>query len=130
MITKQQTIITLQASNSSKIQRVDLLQQEYIAKAETAPTNISINQAVIKEIPRIYNNPITYNAASKTNSALDSDTAIAKEEKGPISYEVIDTDDPSRAIFIANFEIDGNQFRGLKRKVTSLFKNNKSERNK
>jgi len=130
VITKQQAIIKLQTSNSSKTQRVDLLLQEYIAKAETAPTNISINQAVIKERPRIYNNPITDNAASKTNGALESDTEIAKEEKEPISYEVIDTDDPNRAIYIANFEIDGTTFRGITRRVSALLKRNKSEKEK
>ncbi len=66
---------------------------------------------------------------ASTNS-IDSDDAFVKDVNLPVSYEVIDTEDPNRSIYIANFEIDGNRFRGLKRKVNSLFKNNKSDRNK
>ncbi len=68
--------------------------------------------------------------AKNSNSAIDTDPEITIEEKVAISYEVIDTEDPNRTIYIANFEIDGNRLRGLKRKVNSLFKNNKSDRNK
>ena len=68
--------------------------------------------------------------AKNSNSAIDTDPEIIIEEKAAISYEVIDTEDPNRTIYIANFEIDGNRLRGLKRKVNSLFKNNKSDRNK
>ena len=96
--------------------------------AETASTNININQTVITKLPSTYNNPIAFNAAPIANTSLDTEIAI--EENEPISYEVIDTEDPNRTIFIANFEIDGNKLRGLKRKITSLFKNNKSERNR
>jgi hypothetical protein len=97
--------------------------------AETTPNNSVLdNQAAMKEIPRTYNNPISINAIAMAKNSIDTETET--EENGPVSYEVIDTEDPNRTIYIANFEIDGNRFRGFKRKVTSLFKNNKSERNK
>jgi hypothetical protein len=118
--------LNVQAVNAKNIQRINLLQKESIAMAETAPANISINQNVITKLPSNYNNPITIDAIPLTISSIDIETAI--EENGQISYEVIDTEDPNRTIFIANFEIDGNKLRGLKRKVTSLFKNNKSDR--
>ena len=126
VLTKQQAITKLQASNSSKTQRTNLLQQEAIAMAEPTPNNGSLNQTVITKLPSNYNNPITIYAIA--SSSIDTETA--SEENEPISYEVIDTEDPDRTIFIAIFEIDGNKLRGLKRKITSLFKNNKSERNK
>jgi len=85
-----------------------------------------LNQTVITKLPSNYNNPININAAVIATAIIDSETATEVNE--PISYEVIDTEDPDRTIFIANFEIDGNKLRGLKRKVTSLFKNNKSDR--
>ena len=126
VLTKQQAITKLQASNSSKTQRTNLLQQEAIAMAEPTPNNGSLNQTVITKLSSNYNNPITINAIA--SNSINTETA--SEENEPISYEVIDTEDPDRTIFIAIFEIDGNKLRGLKRKITSLFKNNKSERNK
>ena len=128
--TNQQVITKLQLSNSSKTQGIHLLQKESIAMAETAPTNNSINQTVITKLPSNYNNPITINAIPLPISSANIDAEPTEVEKILTSYEIIDTEDPDRTIFIANFEIDGNKLRGLKRKVTSLFKNNKSERNK
>ena len=65
-----------------------------------------------------------------TINTTDTEESIVKEANPTNSYEVIDTEDPDRTILIANFEIDGNRLRGLKRKVTSLFKNNKSDKKK
>jgi hypothetical protein len=128
--TNQEVITKLQLINSSKTQRINLIQKESIAMAETAPTNNSINQTVITKLQSNYNNPITINAIPLPISSANIDAEPTEVEKVLTSYEIIDTEDPDRTIFIANFEIDGNRFRGLKRKVTSLFKNNKSERNK
>jgi hypothetical protein len=130
VLTKQEAITKLQASNSSKTQRTNLLQKELIAMAEPAFNNIDINQTVITKLPSNYNNPININAAVIATTIIDSETS--SDENEPISYEVIDTEEPDRTIFIANFEIDGNKLRGLKRKITSLFlfKNIKTDRNK
>jgi hypothetical protein len=128
--TNQPVKTKLQLSNSSKTQRINLIQKESIAMDETAPTNNSINQTVITKLPSNYNNPITVNAIPLTISSANLDAETTEVEKELMSYEIIDTEDPDRTIFIANFEIDGNKLRGLKRKVTSLFKNNRSERNK
>ncbi len=68
--------------------------------------------------------------SSSSTIALDTEEESAPDTKMATSYEFIDTEDPDRTILIANFEIDGNRLRGLKRKVTSLFKNNKSDKNK
>jgi hypothetical protein len=46
------------------------------------------------------------------------------------TYEVIDTEDPNRTIYIANFEIDGNKFRGITRRVSAFLKRNKSDKEK
>jgi hypothetical protein len=128
VLTKQEAITKLEVSNSSKTQRINVIQQASIAMAETAPTNNSINQTVITKLPSNYNNPITINAIPLPISSANINTEATEVEKVLTSYEIIDTEDPDRTIFIANFEIDGNKLRGLKRKVTSLFKNNKSDR--
>jgi hypothetical protein len=127
--TSQLATTKLQASNSTKTQRSNLLQQESIAMAETTPDNrIPDNQVVMKEIPRTYNNPITINTTALTKNSIDSETET--EENGAASYEVIDTEDPNRTIYIANFEIDGNKFRGITRRVSAFLKRNKSEKEK
>jgi len=127
--TSQLATTKLQASNFTKIQRSNLLQQESISMAETIPNNSVLeNQAVMKEIPRTYNNPITINATALTKNSIDSETET--EENGAASYEVIDTEDPNRTIYIANFEIDGNKFRGITRRVSAFLKRNKSEKEK
>ena len=73
---------------------------------------------------------IVNSLSSTSTNALDAEEESVPDTKIATNYEVIDTEDPDRTILIANFEIDGNRLRGLKRKVTSLFKNNKSEKNK
>lgn len=89
-------------------------------------TNIVAKVAISdKEI-----NTVAINATQLEVNTIDTDEVITTEEKTVTNYEIIDTEDADRTIYIANFEIDGNRLRGLKRKVNSLFKNNKSDRNK
>jgi hypothetical protein len=129
VLTKPRAITKLQASNPIKTQPINIIEQESIVMVELANKNGSLNkQTLLVEIPRTYNNPITIDAIAIAKNSIDTEKEI--EENGSVSYEIIDTEDPNRTVFIANFEIDGNRFRGLKRKVNSLFKNNKSERNK
>ena len=129
--TSQLATTKLQASNSTKTQRSNLLQQESIAMAETTPNNSVLdNQAAMKEIPRTYNNPITINATPLAVSTANIDAESTVDEKGLTTYEVIDTEDPNRTIYIANFEIDGNKFRGITRRVSAFLKRNKSDKEK
>jgi hypothetical protein len=130
-ITQQQASTKLQESNASKTQRINVTQQESIAMTETTPNNSVLdNQAAIKETPRTYNNPITIDAIPLPVSSANIDAEPIVDEKGLTTYEVIDTEDPNRTIFIANFEIDGNKFRGITRRVSALLKRNKSEKEK
>lgn len=111
-----------------------------------AVSNVLVNQSVEKNESTIFAPPIELNIttnntgalsekivnslSSTSTNALDAEEESVPDTKIATNYEVIDTEDPDRTILIANFEIDGNRLRGLKRKVTSLFKNNKSEKNK
>lgn len=47
-----------------------------------------------------------------------------------VQYSTIDIDEEESSINIANLEIDGAKFRELSRKITTLFKRNKSENDK
>lgn len=111
-----------------------------------AVSNVLVNQSVEKNESTTFAPPIELNIttnntgalsekivnslSSTSTNALDAEEESVPDTKIATNYEVIDTEDPDRTILIANFEIDGNRLRGLKRKVTSLFKNNKSEKNK
>lgn len=112
------------ASNSKTLVNQPILVVETEAKYEPTEANASSNNTSL-----LSDKIINESTIASTNS-IDSDDAFVKDANLPISYEVIDTEDPNRSIYIANFEIDGNRLRGLKRKVNSLFKNNKSDRNK
>jgi hypothetical protein len=121
---KQSTTIKLQASKYSNQRSTYKFQNASIAIAEPTRNNSIINkQAIITNLPSSYNNPMTIDAAPTETNSIEVNTEPTIDEKVATSYEVIDTEDPNRTIFIANFEIDGNKFRGLKRKISSLFKN-------
>ena len=120
----------MQESNVSKTQRINVTQQKSIAMSEPTPNNGSLNQTVIKEIPRTYSNPIAIDAIPLTIISANLVAESTEVEKELTSYEIIDTEDPNRTIYIANFEIDGNKFRGLTRRVSALLKRNKSEKEK
>ena len=129
--TKQSRTIKLRASKSSNRGNLFKFQDEAIAIAEPSRNNsILNNQAIISKLPSSYNNPMTIDALATLTSSVDTDAALINDEKAATSYEVIDTEDPNRTIYIANFEIDGNKFRGLTRRVSALLKRNKSEKEK
>ena len=129
--TIQEAITKLEVSNSSKTQRIHVIQQESIAMAGSTPNNDNLNnRSIITTLPSKYSSPTAIITMPLPIASTSIDEDPVEVEKELTSYEFIETEDPNRIIFIANFEIDGNKLRGLKRKVTSFFKNNKSERNK
>jgi hypothetical protein len=74
--------------------------------------------------------PITISMSDATNmdAAMNIQQDLANEQA--IEYNEIDTDDNDRVIYIASFEIDADKFRGITRKVGSLFKRNKTNKEK
>jgi hypothetical protein len=129
--TIQEAITKLEVSNSSKTQRIHVIQQESIAMAGSTPNNDNLNnRSIITTLPSKYSSPTAIITMPLPIASTSIDEDPVEVEKELTSYEFIETEDPNRTIFIANFEIDGNKLRGLKRKVTSFLKNNKSDRNK
>ena len=53
--------------------------------------------------------------------------AVMVNQNETNSYQVVDTDETDRSIYIANFEIDGAAIRGITRKFNAIFKRNKSD---
>ncbi len=131
-ITKTKKEILIQEKlNTSELEIAKTNKNVSIAIAEPTRNNsILNNQAIITKLPSSYNNPMTIDALSTETSSVDKNTDLIREEKATTSYELIDTEDPNRAIFIANFEIDGAAFRGITRRVSALLKRNKSEKEK
>lgn len=121
---KKQAILSLEKLNTNEVVMAKSNQKESIAIVETTSNNSNLNnQALITKLPSTYNNPIAIDAIPLTNNT-------AEAEAETISYELIDTEDPNRTIYIANFEIDGAAFRGITRRVSALLKRNKSEKEK
>jgi hypothetical protein len=121
-ITKtKKEILILKKLNTSELEIAKTNRNVSIAIVEpTSNNSILNNQAIITKLPSSYNNPITIDAMVENTT----------DENGAASYEVIDTEDPNRTIYIANFEIDGNKFRGITRRVSAFLKRNKSEKEK
>lgn len=118
----KQAILSLEKLNASEVVMAESNQKESIAIVEPTSNNSNLNnQALIANLPSTYSNPIAIDAIQLTNNTAEAETT---------SYELIDTEDPNRTIYIANFEIDGNKFRGLTRRVSALLKRNKSEKEK
>ncbi len=59
------------------------------------------------------------------NSIETGEQKIEKE-----IFEEINTEDNNRVIYISNIELDGDKFRGITRRLSVLFKRNKTEKNK
>ena len=131
-ITKTKKEILIQEKlNTSELEITKTNKNVSIAIAEPTRNNsILNNQAIITKLPSSYNNPMTIDALATGTSSVDKNTDLIRDEKATTSYELIDTEDPNRAIFIANFEIDGAAFRGITRRVSALLKRNKSEKEK
>lgn len=118
----KQAILSPEKLNTSEVVMAKSNQKESIVIVEPTSNNSNLNnQALIANLPSTYSNPIAIDAIPLTNNTSETETT---------SFELIDTEDPNRTIFIANFEIDGNKFRGLTRRVSALLKRNKSENEK
>ena len=117
----KQALLILEKLNTSELEIAKTNQNATIAIAEPTLNNVILRtQTVISQLPSTYYNPMAINAVAETTS----------DDKASTTYEVIDTEDPNRTIFIANFEIDGAAFRGITRRVSALLKRNKSEKEK
>lgn len=74
--------------------------------------------------------PITISMSDATTMGAASIIQQDAINEQGIEYNEIDTDDNDRVIYIASFEVDADKFRGITRKVGSLFKRNKTNKEK
>ena len=127
---KRQVVLAQVSKINPVTQHNKVIQPRVINEIIVTAAEEPIETYPIQNSTNITEDKIAITLSNNSMSNKEDDTELMPDEKLPISYEIIDTEDPNRAIYIANFEIDGNRLRGLKRKVSSLFKNNKNRYNK
>lgn len=70
-------------------------------------------------------------ASTASNHNLTNNHANSADADQPTEdYTVLNTDHSDKIIYIANLEIDSEKLRGISRKVSALFKRNKTEKEK
>lgn len=92
-----------------------------ILSTATTNTNFSAITNPIKSDNSVALNTEIENAKTNTINTLSETTE---------SYNNIDIDETDRALYIANFEIDGEKLRGLTRRFNALLKRNRNEKQK
>ena len=120
-ITQLGTAIRENASSSSDVNNriapeTDLTQNEGM---DVVPSEVLSHE-------HYTSNPITTSMSDATTLVTTSNIQQELINEQGIEYNEIDTDDNDRVIFIASFEVDADKFRGITRKVGSLFKRNKN----
>jgi hypothetical protein len=82
--------------------------------------------------PEIRNSKIKETAILSISENMNSNLTLSNnlKEINEVDYTNIDTDDQDKTIYIANFEIDGDKFRGISRRFNAIFKRNKNDKQK
>ena len=95
-------------------------------------TNNTSNLVIFESDAIASNQPTSNKVATQTiiepqgnNNNLVTESKVEKE-----SFEEINTEDNDRVLYISNIELDGDKFRGITRKLSAIFKRNKTEKNK
>jgi hypothetical protein len=81
-----------------------------------------------KHITAIENSEATHYVPN-TNEHTTIKESVTDTEPAE-TFENINTDNPDRAVYIANLEIDGDKLRGFTRRVNALLRRNKTEKEK
>jgi hypothetical protein len=72
-------------------------------------------------------------SAAVSQLANEQSTTVAQSNavnSTTSSQNEMNTEDPDRGIYIANFEIDGDKLRGISRRIGAFLKHNKSDKDK
>ena len=126
----------LVASNTKKIKFNGKIKEE-LAPAPSALASITIAETSnlmaasmpnTKEATNIQASDLPTNEITLLPKEIAASTnSKATNNVSPTTYQVVDTDEEDRSIYIANLEIDAAALRGITRRFNALFKRNKSE---
>jgi len=111
-------------------------------KEDLAPARISMAAITMKETADLNTSSIPISNETVSLTPLDlpayqinqlpneipaSNNNKASDNVVPTTYQVLDTEEEDKSIYIANLEIDAAALRGITRRFNALFKKNKSE---
>ena len=99
--------INVQETNNLMVQSMPITKEANNIQTSDLPSN---------EIAQVANVLATNTTSKETSNVTETTT-----------YQVVDTDEEDRSIYIANLEIDAAALRGITRRFNAIFKRNKSE---
>lgn len=131
-----QPIVTIpnQIQNKSFVQLATARIVEILPNTTEKP--YSINEPIVQNITTDETTDATksYAATSSivSNTSLQSAPTNSNELNtySEVEYTEINTAENDRSVYISSFEIDSDKFRGITRRVSSLFKKNKTDKEK
>jgi len=100
--------ITIEETNNLMGQAMPITKEATSIQASDLPSN---------EIAQVANVLATNTTSKETSNVTETTT-----------YQVVDTDEEDRSIYIANLEIDASALRGITRRFNALLKRNKTEK--
>ena len=131
-----QTINTISIETKSSIVKSNIQ-----STSELSNKNLPINTSIARNDPAL----IPVDAVNVENKEKESIIASTPSSITPLAnnsiieveqknekevFEEINTEDNDRIIHISNFEVDGDKFGGITRRLGAILKRNKSEKNK
>jgi hypothetical protein len=132
-----QTINTISIETKSSVVKSNIQ-----STSELSNKNLPINTSIARNDPALIPSDAVVVVENKENESIVASTPssispnvnnsiIEPEQKNEKEvFEEINTEDNDRIIHISNFEVDGDKFRGITRRIGAIFKRNKSEKNK
>ena len=136
-----------ESNTNQKINTISIETKSSIVKSNIQSTselsnkNLPINTSIASNDPAL----IPVDAVNVENKEKESIVASTPSSITPLAnnniieveqknekeiFEEINTEDNDRVIHISNFEVDGDKFRGITRRLGAILKRNKSEKNK
>lgn len=143
----QSTTKLPESNTNQKINTISIETKSSIVKSNIQSTselsnkNLPINTSIASNDPAL----IPVDAVNVENKEKESIVASTPSSITPLAnnniieveqknekeiFEEINTEDNDRVIHISNFEVDGDKFRGITRRLGAILKRNKSEKNK
>ena len=132
-----QTINTISIETKSSVVKSNIQ-----STLELSDKHLPINTSIARNDPALIPSDAVVVVENKENESIVASTPssispnvnnsiIEPEQKNEKEvFEEINTEDNDRIIHISNFEVDGDKFRGITRRIGAIFKRNKSEKNK
>ncbi len=132
-----QTINTISIETKSSIVKSNIQ-----STLELSDKHLPINTSIARNDPALIPSDAVVVVENKENESIVASTPssispnvnnsiIEPEQKNEKEvFEEINTEDNDRIIHISNFEVDGDKFRGITRRLGAILKRNKSEKNK